>query len=156
EGYRTSVLERALKLKRAPDVDGLLATFAAACAHLGSLERQAITHAPGMANHTVFRDPERVAAAEALLARLTVGGETFPGPDPTLTMDRIVVGPGNQLAVKAAASVGTDPGKQFNPLVLCGPSGTGKSHLLNAVGNMLRERMDDTASIACVSAVRFI
>ena len=156
EGYRTSVLERALNLRRAPDVDGLLATFAAACAHLGSLERQAITYAPGMANHTVFRDPERVAAAEALLARLKVGGEPFPGPDPALTMDRIVVGPGNQLAARAAASVGAEPGRQFNPLVLCGPSGTGKSHLLNAVGNMLREKMDDTASIACVSAVRFI
>lgn len=156
EGYRTAVLERALKLPKAPDVDGLLATFAAACAHLGALEREAITLAPGFANHSVFRDPERVAAAEALLARLRVGGEPLPGPDPKFTLESFVVGPSNQLAARAAESVGREPGRHFNPLVLYGPSGTGKTHLLHAVGNLLRERMDDTASVACVSASQFV
>ncbi len=156
EGYRTSVLERALKLPKAPDVDGLLATFAAACAHLGSLEREAITLAPGFANHSVCRDPERVAAAEALLARLRVGGEPFPGPDASLTLDDFDVGVCNQLAARAAETVGREPGRHFNPLVICGPGGTGKTHLLHAIGNLLREQMDDTASIACVSANRFV
>lgn len=156
EGYRTAVLERALKLPRSPDVDGLLATFAAACAHLGSLEREAITLAPGFAHHTVFRDPERVAAAESLLSRLRVGGEPFQGPDPLLTLERFELGPSNQLAARAAESVGHEPGRHFNPLVLCGPSGTGKSHLLHAVGNLLAAKMDDTSSIACVSASRFV
>src|SRR5690606_1256320 len=31
-----------------------------------------------------------------------------------------------------------------------------KTHLLHAIGNLLREQMDDTASIACVSANRFV
>jgi len=156
EGYRTAVLERALKLPRSPDVDGLLATFAAACAHLGSLEREAITLAPGFANHSVFRDPERVAAAEGLLSRLRVGGEPFPGPDASFTLANFEVGVSNELAARAAESVGAEPGRHFNPLVICGPGGTGKTHLLHAIGNLLREGMDDTASIACVSANQFI
>ncbi len=47
DGFRTTVLERALHLSREPDVEGLLTTFAAAVGHLGALEREAITLAPG-------------------------------------------------------------------------------------------------------------
>ncbi len=156
EGFRTSVLERALHLSRPPDVEGLLTTFAAAVGHLGMLEREAVTLAPGYSGHTVFRDPERVAAAESLVARLRVGGEPLPGPDQTCTLERFVVGPPNHLAARAGESVGREPGRHFNPLVLYGPSGVGKTHLLHAIGNQLRETLDDTAAVVCVSAEQFV
>jgi hypothetical protein len=69
-GFRTDVLERARTLDARPDVDGLLATFAAAAEHLRLLEAAAACLHPGLRGHALFRDPERVPDAEALVARL--------------------------------------------------------------------------------------
>lgn len=73
-GFVTEVLERALLLPRMPDVEGLIATFEAAAAHLGSLEQRALSLAPDLAErltgHPVFRDPARVADAELIVERL--------------------------------------------------------------------------------------
>ncbi len=52
--------------------------------------------------------------------------------------------------------MGREPGRHFNPLVLYGPSGVGKTHLLHAIGNQLRETLDDTAAVVCVSAEQFV
>jgi hypothetical protein len=73
-GFRTAVLERARALPARPDVDGLLATYAAAAAHLRRLETRAAALHPRARGHAVFHDPEHVAEAEAYVARL--GGES--------------------------------------------------------------------------------
>jgi hypothetical protein len=73
-GYRTGVLERAKALPHRPDVEGLLATYAAATEHLHRLEATAAEVYPHVRGHALFRDPERVAAAEAFVGRL-MGGE---------------------------------------------------------------------------------
>ena len=44
------------------------------------------------------------------------------------------MGPSNQVAVSAVRAVLEQPGKKYNPLVLVGKSGLGKTHLLNALG----------------------
>ena len=67
EGIVTTVLERAYALPKAPDVEGLLATFASAVEHLRALERQAVALDARHAGAVVFRDPERVAEAEQVL-----------------------------------------------------------------------------------------
>jgi hypothetical protein len=54
--------------------------------------------------------------------------------DPSLTFDSFVAGPGNRLAVSAALRAAEAPG-MYNPLVLFGPNGVGKTHLLHALGN---------------------
>jgi chromosomal replication initiator protein len=46
-----------------------------------------------------------------------------------------------------------EPGARYNPLVLVGGSGAGKTHLLHAVGNLLAERC--TGPVACLSAPEF-
>lgn len=70
DGVATAVLERALRLAVAPDVDGLLATFAAAVARLRALETEAVALDASLAGDARFRDPERTAEAHALVARL--------------------------------------------------------------------------------------
>jgi hypothetical protein len=69
EGVVTTVLERALALPAEPDVDGLLATFAAAVARLRALEGEVRALDPALASHDAFRDPARVAEARGLVSR---------------------------------------------------------------------------------------
>ena len=59
------------------------------------------------------------------------------------------------MAVRAADAVIAEPGQRYNPLFIAGPSGTGKTHLLNAIGNELARR-DGTTRVACVGAQLFI
>jgi chromosomal replication initiator protein len=54
-----------------------------------------------------------------------------------------VVGPGNRVAHASALSVVEEPGQGPNPLVLHGPVGTGKTHLLEGIYAGLRKRRTD-------------
>ena len=156
EGYRTLVLERAMSLPREPDVDGLLSTFGAAVAHLRGLEEQATAVDPALGGGDVFRDPERVAEAEELVERALAGETPPPGPSPAFTRDSFEIGSSNQLAVGAADAVVQEPGKRYNPLFVHGPSGTGKTHLVNAIGNALIGATQGALTVSCVSAQQFI
>ncbi|MEO8620318.1 MAG: DnaA/Hda family protein, partial [bacterium] len=62
----------------------------------------------------------------------------------------------NQMAVRAADAVIAEPGHRYNPLFLVGPSGVGKTHLLNAIGNELCARLGPRGRVACVGAQTFI
>lgn len=57
------------------------------------------------------------------------------------------------MAVHAARAAAAEPGARYNPLVLVGPAGSGKTHLLHAVGNALAEA--GVERVACVSAAEF-
>src|SRR6202034_2972837 len=83
-----------------------------------------------------------------------------PGPrrdilNPEYTFGTFVVGQGNQFAHAACHSISEKPGKDVNPLFVCGPSGTGKTHLLNAVGNAIKEKHPQLR-ICYVSGERFL
>ena len=60
------------------------------------------------------------------------------------------------MAVRAADAVIAEPGHRYNPLFLAGPSGVGKTHLLNAIGNELARRGGANYRVACVGAQLFI
>ena len=69
-----------------------------------------------------------------------------PDADPArlrtdLCFDNFVHGKANQMAWSAALQVVEHPGTQYNPLFLYGGVGLGKTHLLHAAGNALRQRM---------------
>lgn len=55
------------------------------------------------------------------------------------TFDNFIVGNSNKLAHGAAFAVAEEPGKHYNPLVLYGNSGLGKTHLMHAVGNYIEQ-----------------
>ena len=68
-------------------------------------------------------------------------GPTQPG-DPAFqeyTFDRFVVGSTNKFAFTAAEKVADEPGGAYNPLFIYGQSGLGKTHLLHAIANRVRE-----------------
>ena len=55
------------------------------------------------------------------------------------SFDNFIVGPSNRLAHGAAIAVATRPGSVYNPLFIYGPPGVGKTHLLYAIANGIRE-----------------
>lgn len=59
------------------------------------------------------------------------------------TFDNFVVGKSNQFVYAAARTVAENPGKRYNPLFIYGGVGLGKTHLLHAIGNFIRENSPD-------------
>lgn len=49
------------------------------------------------------------------------------------TFENFIKGPSNQFAFAAAQAVAANPSGAYNPLFIYGPSGLGKTHLLNAI-----------------------
>ena len=63
--------------------------------------------------------------------------------DPHYTFETFVEGKSNQLGKAAAMQVAMNPGRAYNPLLLYGGTGLGKTHLMHAAGNLMRERNPD-------------
>ncbi len=70
------------------------------------------------------------------------------------TFDNFVVGSSNRFAQSASLGVAEEPGYFYNPLFLYGGVGLGKTHLMHAIGNYIKDQNPD-AKITFISAEDF-
>ena len=73
--------------------------------------------------------------------------------NPSYTFENFVVGDWNQFAFLSAKAVSEQPGKIYNPLFIYGPTGLGKTHLLQSVGNFC---LNGGKMVICVTSEQFI
>jgi chromosomal replication initiator protein len=74
--------------------------------------------------------------------------------NPKYIFDTFVIGSSNRFAHAAAVAVAEAPGKAYNPLLIYGDSGLGKTHLLHAIGHYVRSLFDG-ARVRYVSSEEF-
>lgn len=154
EGYRTARLAALLEQDTPAAVDEAIAAFGRDVERLKELEAEVAELDPQAAGESVFRDPERLEEAEEAATKVRAGAAPPPGPSAAFPLAAFAVGPSNQVAARAARAVLERPGKKYNPLVLVGKSGLGKTHLLNALG--LELARGKRAVVACLSTQAFI
>ncbi len=94
-----------------------------------------------------------VAAASAAESRPRVRESSRLNP--VFTFDSFVTGKANQLARAAAIQVAEHPGTAYNPLFIYGGVGLGKTHLLQAIGNLVQES-NAQAKIRYIHAEQYV
>src|SRR5512139_2580135 len=89
--------------------------------------------------------------AASVAAPAQIGMRINPG----FTFDNFVSGRANQLARAAALQIADNPGVAYNPLFVYGGVGLGKTHLLQAIGNTVRQANPD-ARISYIHANDYV
>lgn len=75
--------------------------------------------------------------------------------NPNFTFDNFVEGKSNALAKAASMQVAENVGRAYNPLFIYGGVGLGKTHLMHAVGNMIRS-LNPGATVVYLHSERFV
>jgi chromosomal replication initiator protein len=153
EGFSTARLEALLQQEMTTDPEQLLHQFESDVRRLQALHAEAAELAPSLAGSSAFRDPDDITGAEAITQRARQGAHPPPAPLPIWRLDDLFEAAGNRMALKAARAIVSEPASRYNPLVIVGASGVGKTHLLHAVGNALAQRA--SGPVACLSAHEF-
>jgi chromosomal replication initiator protein len=84
-----------------------------------------------------------------------IGRDTASGLNPNFTFANFVTGKANQLARAAALQVAENPGAAYNPLFVYGGVGLGKTHLIQAIGNLVLDQ-NRSAKISYIHAERYV
>ncbi|MCR4952575.1 MAG: chromosomal replication initiator protein DnaA [Treponema sp.] len=72
-----------------------------------------------------------------------------------LNFDTFIPGENSSFAYNASIAVAKEPGKKYNPILLYGGSGLGKTHLMQAIGNYIYNNNPEKLKICYVSAESF-
>jgi chromosomal replication initiator protein len=138
EGFRTGRLDALLAGDLLTDPEEALQQFERDVEALRSLQADVATFAPDLLSEAVLHDPDRLAEADQLARDARETGAPLPGPSPRFSLESFAAGSSGRSALEAIRSAASLPGHRYNPLVITGRSGTGKTHLLHAFGHALK------------------
>ncbi len=85
------------------------------------------------------QENETAAGVQTPLTKIDIEDDDAPKFYPKYTFNKFVVGRSNEFAFEAAKRVAIAPGQTYNPLLIYGGSGLGKTHLLQSVGHKIVE-----------------
>jgi chromosomal replication initiator protein len=134
-----------------PRIKELILAFAEGLAPEVALDVGTRAGVVAQAAPATLRDDGAAAARARKLAPMVLGSRI----NAEFTFAGFVEGKSNQLAKAAAIQVAGNPGKAYNPLFIYGGVGLGKTHLMHAVANKLKERNSE-ARLAYVHSERFV
>jgi chromosomal replication initiator protein len=116
---------------------------------------EAIGHPVDIQFHVARKPEEPVQTSKTELKPHKTPTAPIPGVSPDKTFQNFVVGKSNEFAHAAALAVADAPGEaQYNPLFIYGDTGLGKTHLVHAIGNRIRQQ-DPDARVLYVTAEQF-
>jgi chromosomal replication initiation ATPase DnaA len=153
EGFETGRLESLLEQSSPVPVEAAIDEFERDVTQLRKLRTSVAAEDPTKAQDAVFRDPDRVAEAQAIAGDVTTELGPPPGPSAAWNFETYVESDVNGTANRLARQVVQSPASDHNPLVIVGKTGVGKTHLLNAIGNGLCDLK--LSPVACISATDF-
>lgn len=131
----------------ADDLAGLSVPIVTEVGSQGLAEEPAQAIAPAPAASNTVSKPAEPAASNNRPRNTSL--------NPNFTFENFVEGKSNQLAKAASIQVGENPGKAYNPLLIYGGVGLGKTHLMHAVGNMIVEH-NPRANVIYLHSERFV
>ncbi|MCX6702347.1 MAG: chromosomal replication initiator protein DnaA [Candidatus Wolfebacteria bacterium] len=76
--------------------------------------------------------------------------------NPKYTLSSFVVGSSNELSYAASTAVIKEVGKKYNPLFIYGGTGLGKTHLIQAIGNEIKNKYKNKIKVKYVSSEKFV
>lgn len=114
--------------------------------HLGS-SRDSVSIEDGQLTETVTDNKNHPVK--------TPGGRPISGLDSRYRFDNFVRGKSNELGYEAALQIAKNPGSAYNPLLLYGSTGLGKTHLLHAIGNHISQQ-NPAVKVLYLDSERFV
>ena len=70
------------------------------------------------------------------------------------TFEKYIIGENNNFAANAAIAISRNPGTAYNPFLIYGGVGLGKTHLMQAIGNFVHENSEN--KVICITSEDFL
>jgi len=95
------------------------------------------------------------APEHSQIAATTTPSQPLSNLKPQFSFKTLVEGKSNQLGRAAALQIGTSPGTAYNPYLIYGASGLGKTHMMQAIGNEIISNNPE-AKVMYINSERYV